>query len=64
MASREVVVHVVAGEPRTGLWCPVCALPSRAEIGVWMLTARGLSPLGTRSWCTDHDERGGVDVLD
>lgn len=64
MASRELSVYLVVGETRAGLWCPGCALPSRVEVDVWMLTRCGMSKVGTHTACTGHDELGGADVLD
>lgn len=36
-------VYVIFGDPKTGLWCPYCALPSRIEVPIRSLSDNGVS---------------------
>ncbi len=59
MASVTVTFHLVQSEPRTGLWCDRCALPSRAEVDVTAISYYGVAETRTVGVCTeaDHDRR-------
>lgn len=58
MATTTVLVHLVPGTPRPGLWCDVCALPSKFEVDVYGLSDHSTGPLvlGTWAMCTEHDQ--------
>ena len=47
-----MIVTLVPGEQRRGLWCDDCALPSRIEQDVHTLTRHGVGTL-TVSRCMD-----------
>jgi hypothetical protein len=54
MADRTVTITLTQGEPTIGLWCEHCALPSRVEIPLHMLTQHGVSNFRTVTYCTEH----------
>lgn len=56
MAQRYMVVHLVVGTPEVGLWCRVCALPSRVRFPIYRLSEYGVS---VHCWvlrCTEHSD--------
>jgi hypothetical protein len=44
---------ISSGRGETGLWCPVCLLPSRIRVPVYLTSEAGSSPLGTYDECQD-----------
>lgn len=54
MPKRDIVVTLIPGVPKTGLWCERCALPSRIEIPLHMLSSHGVSELTTVVYCDEH----------
>lgn len=54
MAERTVTITLIPGEPVIGLWCERCALPSRIEVPLHMLTRHGVSSLKKVVYCTEH----------
>lgn len=50
-ALPDIVVHLTAGDPVTGLWCDTHALPGRYEVSLYTTTSTGVSRVGTHSGC-------------
>lgn len=48
-----MIILLADGTPETGLWCPVCLLPSRVCIPLFTTTEAGGSPLGVYDACQD-----------
>lgn len=58
MATRSVTIQVVVGEARIGGWCARCALPSRIEAPIYMLTKHGVTLLKAVAYCAEHGRDG------
>jgi hypothetical protein len=54
MAERTVTITLMPGDPTTGLWCDQCALPSRIEVPLHMLTQHGVTNMKTVTYCAEH----------
>jgi hypothetical protein len=52
MAGAAVTVDLRCSEPVTGLWCPVCLLPSAVQLTVTALCEKPLAVLG--EWTVDY----------
>jgi hypothetical protein len=48
MSARSLMVTLSLGDRKTGLWCPVCNLPSVVAISIYTLTELGV---GEPIWC-------------
>lgn len=48
-----IAMHVVAGTPTTGLWCPKCLLPSVIEVPLGFLTLNGYTSMPSHVFCHD-----------
>lgn len=53
MAAASLVVNIATSEPRTGLWCDLCALPSGVEIDAFLLLPTGVSSIGVLRRCAE-----------
>lgn len=53
------VASIVAGTPRTGIWCDRCLTSAGWEVGVHLLTEDGVSvnSLGVARGCSRCDEK-------
>lgn len=57
MANATAIGYIEHGEPRLGIWCERCALPSAIEVEVYLLTAGpSISTLGTLVFCTECEQ--------
>ena len=54
MAKREITVTLATGEPKTGLWCDRCALPSRIDVPLYVLSSHGVGEPRMVVYCTEH----------
>lgn len=48
-----MVVHLVPGEQRCGLWCPKCLLPSGIEVFLYVLRDDGPQCVGKVHRCDE-----------
>lgn len=49
--SGPVIIHVWAGDPRLGLWCAFCLLPSGIEVPLFVVSLEGVRPFGKWRKC-------------
>lgn len=54
-SQRYITVHLVVGTPVPGLWCTVCALPSRVRFPLYRLSSRGVTLHCNILRCTEHE---------
>lgn len=57
--KRTLTLHVATGEPRLGLWCDRCLLPSVIEVDAhFMCAEHGSHKVGTYRQCTSCGTNG------
>lgn len=56
MADRTLTIHLIPSEPITGIWCHWCLLPSAVQVSLSMIDKRGVTSMGTVTYCSDCGE--------
>lgn len=56
MPRRTLVIHLIAGAPRMGIWCDECQTSARFEVDYYNLTDEGPHQMGTIRHCVRCDD--------
>lgn len=61
---KALLLHLFAGEPIFGLWCPSCLLPSGYQVDLFAVSLEGVRAMGPARRCYDCGRKlkGEVDV--